>query len=144
MARPTVPDPARVVDKWARRAAGASQDYAEGAATTSKSQTANALAARPLWTAQMASPATSERWARALQRAGDDTWRTGVREKGAQRFGSGVAAGQPKYNARIGKILSAIGAVDLPPRGQPGSEGNFGRSRAIGAALNKLKGTFSA
>lgn len=144
MARPVVPDSGAVSDKWVRRASGAATDYTDGAARTGKSQSGAAIAARPLWTAQMCAPATVDRWAKGLGRSGDEGWRSGVREKGAQRYGPGVAAGQAKYGGRIGKILSAIGAIELAARGLPGSDVNFGRSAAIGKALNKLKGSFSA
>lgn len=144
MPRPVVPNPGTVSSKWVRRAQGATEDYTQGAAATTKSQSGAAVAARPLWVQQMAAPATSDRWARGLQRSGDDGWRRGVAEKGAPRYGQGVASGESKYGARIGKILSAIGAIEIPMRGVAGSDTNFTRSSNIGRALNKLKGTFSA
>jgi hypothetical protein len=35
--------------------------------------------------------------------------------------------------------IQAIGAVDLPPRGPAGSQGNYARVAAIGTALRRLK-----
>jgi hypothetical protein len=144
MPRPVVPNPGSVSGKWVRRAQGATQDYTDGAASTTKSQSAAAVAARPLWTQAMNAPATADRWAKGLARSGDEGWRAGVREKGGPRYGQGVATGEAKYGARIGKILSAIGAIEIPARGLAGSDTNFTRSSNIGRALNKLKGTFSA
>jgi hypothetical protein len=143
MPKPTVTDAARASARWVRRAGQSSQDYADGAVATQRSQSANARAARAVWVQQMTNPETANRWARGLERAGDDGWRMGVREKGAQRYGPGVAASEAKFGGRIGRILSAIAAVEIPARGLPGSDTNFQRSRAIGVQLNRLRGTFA-
>jgi hypothetical protein len=143
MAKPVTPDASRVAAKWVRRAGSSSQDYTDGAATTSKSQSANARAAKQLWVQQMTATTTHDRWARGLERSGDDGWRAGVREKGAARYGAGVATSEAKFGSRITRILSTIASAEIPPRGLPGSDGNFQRSRIIGQQLNKAKGTFA-
>lgn len=143
MPKPVVRDAAMVATKWVRRAGQASQDYADGSRTTSKSQSGNARAAKALWVQQITNPQTHDRWDKGIARSGDEGWRRGVADKGAQRYGPGVAASESKYGGRISGILSAIAGVDIPARGLPGSPTNFSRSQLIGQALNKLKGTFA-
>ncbi len=139
MPRPTVPDAARAAAKFVRRAGQATPDYTEGVERSTKDQAGNAIAARALFTAQVAAPATIDRWERNLKRSGNEGFRRGVRDKGAARYGPGVGAAEGKYADRIAPVLSAIAATDIPARGLPASDGNFQRSRNIGLALNKLK-----
>lgn len=143
MPKPVVRDAGAVASKWVRRAANAAQDYGDGAAKTSKSQSGNARAQKALFVAQITAPATHERWDKGLQRSGDEGWRMGVREKGVARYPGGVTAAEAKFGGRIAGILSAIGGVEIPVRGLPASPQNFQRSALIGQALNKLKGTFA-
>jgi hypothetical protein len=143
MPKPVVTDAARAASRWVRRAGQASVDYTDGAMATTRSQSGAARAARAVWVQQMTNPATADRWARGLERSGDDGWRSGVRDKGSQRYGPGVAASEARFGGRIGRILAAIASVEIPARGLPGSDGNFQRSRAIGMQLAKMKGTFS-
>lgn len=143
MPRPVVPEAAAVAGKWVRRATGAAMDYVQGVVRTPKSQSALARAARGLWVQQITNPATHDRWANGLARSGDEGWRAGVQEKGQQRFGPGVTASEGKFGSRMTGILQAISGVEIPVRGLPASESNFQRSRLIGVALNRLKGTFA-
>jgi hypothetical protein len=142
MARVIVPDPGRVGKKWVQRSGNAAMDYVEGAERTSKDQAGNAVAAKAIWTQQLASKDVQDRWEARLKATGTEGWKRGVREKGGQRYPGGVAAAEGKFTGKIGGVLSAIGAVDLPPRGLPASAGNFQRSQTIGQALAKLRGRF--
>ncbi len=139
MPKPNVPDVGRVADKYVRRAGEATSDYTEGVERSPKDQAANAVAARPLWEAQLANPATKDRWARNLARAGNEGFKRGVRDKGGARYGPGVSAAKGKYADRMGPVLSTIAGTDIPVRGLPASESNFQRSKLIGQMLNKLK-----
>ncbi len=139
MAKPFVPTGERAAAKWVRRAAGASQDYADGVRTTGKSWQAAATAASPLWQQAVTDPKAKGRFEKNVARAGDTEWKRGVEEKGAARYPSGVSASERKYGERIAPVLSAIAAVEIPNRGLPASDQNFQRSRLIGQALNRLR-----
>ncbi len=141
--KPVVPDAARVSDKWVRRAGQASTDYGEGVERSPKDQAGNAVAAKTLFAQRVSDSKTHDLWEKNLRAAGTEAFKRGVREKGTQRYGPGVQAAQPKFGGRIGGILSAISGVDIPARGVPASDQNFQRSRLIGQALNRLKGSFS-
>lgn len=139
MARVPVPDVGRVAAKWARRAGGAGQDYADGVNTTPRSWQANATAAKASWSAGVQEAIAKDRFSKGVTSAGDAKWKSKTVEKGPARFSQGVSIAEPDYSSQVAPYLQAIGAVDLPPRGATGSEGNFLRVAAIGKALRALK-----
>ncbi len=73
--------------KYANRAQGAAQDYANGVASTTKSQSANAIAAKQRWQSGVELAAQNDLYAKGLSKSGDQGWKNGVATKGATRFG---------------------------------------------------------
>lgn len=125
--------------KFVERAGAASQDYVSGAASTSKDQSAAAIAGKANWAAGIQAAITGGRYEKGLQASGKSGWLRGIQEKGANRFAEGVAAGSSKYAQNSGKFDSARSAADALPRGPKGSEANFLRSKTVGQALRKAK-----
>jgi hypothetical protein len=141
MPRPTVPDAARAAAKYVRRAGQATTDYTEGVERSPKDQAALAVAAKPLFVAQVTAKETHDRWERNIKRSGNEGFKKGVRDKGAARYGPGVGAAEGKYAANIAASFGVIAATEIPAKGLPASDANFQRSRLIGQALNKLRMT---
>lgn len=139
MARVPVPDVGRVAAKWARRAGSAGTEYAEGVQQTPRSWQGNAVAAKASYAAGVQEAIAKDRFARGVASAGDAKWKAKTTEKGPARYSQGVSMGEPDYSSQVAPYLQAIGAVDLPPRGATGSDGNFLRVSAIGKALRQLK-----
>src|SRR5574343_455065 len=125
--------------KFVERASAASGDYVAGAQSTSKDQSAAAIAAAPNYAAGVQAAITRGAYAKGLQTSGKAGWLKGVTEKGANRFAEGVASGASKYATNSGKYDSARSAATALPRGPKGSEQNFARSKAVGQALRKAK-----
>ena len=125
--------------KFVERAGAASGDYKTGAESTSKDQSAAAIAGKANWAAGIQAAITGDRFAKGLQTSGKSGWVKGVIEKGVNRFAEGVASGLGKYVTNSGKYDSARGAASSLPRGPKGSEQNFARSKAVGQALRKMK-----
>jgi hypothetical protein len=125
----------QVVEKWARRVAGASQDYEQGARAAGDLWQRAATGAAGNYQAGVTQAASQGRYAKGVTRAGSQKFVRGVVEKGAARFGPGAAAGQPDFTSGIGPVLEVIGRTDLPARGPRGAEGNLARVRAITTAL---------
>lgn len=126
-------------EKFVQRAGAASQDYVQGAQSTSKDQAAAAIAGKANWAAGVQAAITSDRYAKGLQASGKAAWVKGVTEKGANRFAEGVASGASKYATNSGKYDSARNAASSLPRGPKGSEQNFARAKAVGQALRSAK-----
>ena len=96
-----------------------------------------ALAAENVYKLAVTDAAAKGRYGKGVTAAGDQAWQQGAIDKGVGRYGSGVAAGQAKYEQRIGKFLQLIQATALPPRGPKGSPGNFQRVQVMAEALRK-------
>ena len=127
------------MQKYSDRAAAASTDYVEGARSTTRSQSAAAIAGAGNWAAGLQAAIAGKRYEAGLRASGDEGWRRGVEEKGAVRYAGGVASGANKYAQNSGKFDSARGAANGLPRGPKGSEQNYQRSKTVGMALRKLK-----
>jgi len=128
-----------VAGKYAERAANASQDYVRGAETTTKDQSANAIAAKGIWKQALDQAAAAGRFEKGLQKVGKAGWLLGVKAKGGDRFASGVTVAAPKYAEGSGKYDQARKAADSLPRGLKGSDTNLARVKAVVAAQRAVK-----
>ena len=129
----------QTAEKWARRAASASGEYADGVATTSRSWETATAAAEANYKAGVTEAAGRGAFGSGVKRAGNAKWRENSLKKGPGRFSEGVGVGQQEYASRVGPYLDAIGRVDLPPAGPRGAAQNYQRVQAIGTALRALK-----
>ncbi len=125
--------------KYVERASAATSDYVTGAESTNKDQAAAAIAAAPNYAAGVQAAISGKRYEKGLGRSGKTGWLNGIRNKGQNRFASGVAEGAVKYATNSGKYDNARKAADSLPRGPRGSEQNFNRAKTVGQALNKQK-----
>ncbi len=125
--------------KFASRAAGASGDYVEGARTTTKDQSANAIAAKEVYKQSLQESFTRDAYSKGLGKSGKAGWVRGVTEKGGNRFAEGVSQGESKYATESAKYDGARNAAASMPRGIKGSETNFARSKAVALAQRVVK-----
>jgi hypothetical protein len=135
---PTISAP-RAAERWARRAAAASTDYADGVQQTSRSWSGAAIAGKANWAAGVTAAQGRDGYAKGITAAGDAKWKRNTVDKGPMRYAQGVQLGAADFSAAIGPVLEVISRTDLPPRGPVGSQGNYSRSAAIGQALRKLR-----
>lgn len=139
MATAIVPATAKVAAKWARRAGNAGAEYEEGVRSTTRSWASAATAGANNYKQGVQAAAQAGRFEKGIAAAGDAKWKKNAAEKGPARFAQGVAVAEMDYSAKVAPFLEVIGRTDLPPRGPVGSEGNYGRSAAIGKALRQAK-----
>jgi len=132
---PAVKPVGEVVEKWARRVAGAAQDYVAGASKAGDAWQRGATAADGNFRAAVTAAAGAGRYAKGIAKATGAKFVRGVSEKGATRFGPGAAAAQTDFSGAIGPVLDVISRTDLPPRGPRSGTGNAGRVTAITNAL---------
>lgn len=91
------------------------QRYAEGVQATTGFKEA-ALAGQTLYEQKMQDANVLARRQKGLEKSSDEDWKRGALQKGAQRIGQGMQAGQDKFATGIGRVISALQEVDLPPR----------------------------
>lgn len=128
-----------VAEKFVTRAGAATQDYVNGAQQTSKDQAASAIAAKEIYKQALTASFARGSYEKGLSKSGKAGWAHGVATKGAERFGSGVAASSGKYATESGKFDSARNAASSLPRGLKGSATNLARVSAVVNALRTAK-----
>ncbi len=134
-----IKDVGTLATKFVNRAAGAVADYKAGVMAPKASQSANAIAAAPLWQQAVSSPAAVARFTSHLRAAGDAAWQAGATGKGADRYPGGIRAAQQKWATNVGPFLAAIASLNLPPKGIRGSDSNIARVAAVASALHALR-----
>lgn len=129
------------VVKWQGRASGSSQDYAEGARSTSKDQAASAIAAKAVYQTALQESFSRDAYARGLSRSGKQGWLAGVEQKGATNYATGVGSdlARQRYVAESSKFDSARKAADSLPRGPKASQQNINRVIAVIQAQRNVK-----
>ena len=137
-----VPSASDVGAKWKRRVDGATQDYTAGVTDPSVDWATPTKAAEPNYKEAVTKAASEGRFGKGIANAGNEKWRAKTAAKGPARWSSGVSEAQPDYEKGMGKVLTAIGSVNLPARGPAGDERNYERVKAVGRAVhNATKGS---
>ncbi len=125
--------------KFVDRASQASGDYVTGAEQTTKDQSALAVASAPIYAQAVQAAISKGSYAKGLQKSGKAGWLAGVKNKGGERFASGVSNSMQKYATNSAPFDSARGAANSMPRGLKGSETNLARVKAVVTALRAAK-----
>lgn len=125
--------------KFVERASAASGDYVKGAQETTKDQAARAIASKAIYQQALTASFTRGSFEKGLTKSGKAGWVRGITEKGANRFGEGVAASSQKYATESAKFDSARAASDSMPRGLKGSATNLAKVATVVNALRSAK-----
>jgi len=125
--------------RWARKAAGASEDYASGVQSPRADWQASTLAAAPAQAAGVQAAIARGSFARGVQAAGTAKWQSRAVKLGTSRFAQGVSEGVSDYEKGVAPFLQVIEGVTLPPRGPKGDPRNLERVKAIATALRAKK-----
>ena len=128
-----------VAKKWATRAGAAGADYASGVNGTTKDWASDTAAAAPAWAAGVQTAAANGSFAKGVNAAGTQKWKTKAANVGAARYPQGVAAATPYYQAGITSVLQVLSGITLPARGPKGDPGNLNRVTIVAQALRKMK-----
>lgn len=129
----------QVAEKFVMRASAAAGYYVSGAEKTPKDQSVAAIAAKAIYQQQLTASFSRDSYAKGLGKSGKAGWLTGIRTKGQDRFGSGVAASASRYASESAKFDSARNAAANLPRGVKGSPTNLARVTAVVNALRVAK-----
>ena len=110
----------QAADAWEAGAQAATQKWATNLQNTQKPIVASAVAQQNVALANYQAALNSGRWAAALNAVGDAGIKAAAAAK-AGNFGMGVSAAKPKYQNKIGPLLSYISAglpqLDSMPSG---------------------------
>lgn len=126
-------------EKFVSRAGVASEDYRKGAESTSRDQSARAIAAKEIYKSALQASFSRDSYAKGLQKSGKSGWLSGIKEKGVNRYAPGVAASAGKYATNSARFDGARNAAENLPPGQKGSPQNLARVAAVVNALRAVK-----
>lgn len=127
-------------DKYKRRAEVAGPDYAAGVQSPRRPWDQAAIAGEANYAQGVQAAIAEKRRSTGIQKAGNAKWQEGATQKGAARFGPGVAVGMKYYEANLGPIQAKVAATSLPPRGPKGSEANFQLPAIVARAFRAAAG----
>jgi hypothetical protein len=139
MPTPVVKSPQAAAGRWQRRASSAGGEYREGVERTGKSWAANAAGAKANYIQGVQEAQGRDAFAKGIQAAGDQKWRSNAVAKGPGRYSEGVNVGQGDYERGVAPFLEVASRTDLPMRGPTGSESNYQRSATMAKAFRAAK-----
>lgn len=128
-----------IASKWSARAQSAGPDYAAGVKSTTKDWAGLTAAAADNFAAGVSQAVADGRFSKGVTAAGTPKWQAAAAGKGAQRYPTGVAAGQSAFSTGFAPYLQVIQNTTLPPRSPRGSPNNVQRVSAITSALHNKK-----
>lgn len=134
-----VKDASAVAQKYVSRAQVATQAYTDGVNNPKNPWAATTAASDKNWAAGVQAAVADGRFAKGVNGAGDNKWKTGAITKGSTRYGPGVSAAQNTYQQAIAPVLTVEANVNLPARFPKGDPQNNARTTAMNAALRNYR-----
>lgn len=112
-----MPNASDVATRWQQGFANAGTKWSAGVNSVDRAPGIDAAASKDRYLAGV--QANAEKFAANVSRVTLAEWKNACTTKGAARLASGASAGAPKYQAKIGPVLAAIGQIrdGLPARG---------------------------
>ncbi|MBA7479420.1 hypothetical protein ES707_14854 [subsurface metagenome] len=133
---------ADIAAKWARVTPGRTADYEAGVRSPRRDWKAETAAAEPRYKEAVTKAAAEGRFGRGVAKAGTAKWQRKAIDVGTARFGPGVAAAGPDYEAGFAPYAATIAGLTLPERYPTGDDRNLARVAVVAKALHlkKIKG----
>jgi len=128
-----------VVGKWAEVTPARASYYEKYATVAGAEWEAKASAAAATYKSAVTAPDIDKRFQMGVKNAGAAKFERKVKEVGVGRFGPGVTAAKPDYDAKFAPYLAEIAAIEVPDRKPRGDPANLDRVKAIATALNKKR-----
>lgn len=125
--------------RWVDRASVAQESYIAGAENPREDWATATSNAEGNYNAGVQEAITKKSFSKGVKRAGSTSWLNGIRNKGAQRYASGVALAEQKYADGIQPYLDVIAGLNLPKRGKKGDPNNINRVAMVTKALHDKK-----
>lgn len=136
---PRVRDIAYLAEKWARKAAAASQDYSFGVQNPRTDWQQATVAASQAWQQGVQQAIQERRWENAVRQTPTQKWQQAAIEKGAQRFSQGVQLARDEWARAWEPHRQAIEGLQLPPRGPRGDPNNIQRVAIVARTLHEVR-----
>ncbi len=121
---------------WLQGAQARASRYVANASAAGGKWLSNTIANVAMFKQGVTAPDIDKRFTTGVNRAGSTGYSSGVSKKGPSNYPTGITAGQAKYQANEGAMLSVIQGVTLNPRALRGSTANYANVQKVGDALH--------
>jgi len=128
-----------IAKKWARVTPERADEYKAGVMDPKKKWDEKAIAAKETWKTAITQAAARDAYAKGVQEAGFEKWKTRAVQKGPGRFSEGVQIAEPDYRKTWAKYRDVIERTTLPPRYPKGDPRNLERVKVMMNALRQAK-----
>jgi hypothetical protein len=130
----------QVTSKWSQNASGAQQAFVDGIRNTTVDPTALAVANEQGYLSGVQQAVSSGLWRRRLAAVGKQGWQSATEAK-AGNYGTGIAAGQEKFQRAMSTWLPIIQAAGTAAKAMPGQtiDQRIARSAYVARTLYNRK-----
>ena len=124
-----------IAKKWGDVTPGRSSYFSAGVKNPKIPWSQGAIAAAEAWSGGVQKAVSDKRFAGGVRRAGDEKWTRKASTVGVDRFGPGVMAAQPDFEAGVTPFIQVIEQTTLPSRKMRGDPANIERVSKMATAL---------
>jgi len=139
MVKPKIASAADIAAKWKEVTPGRASYYEAGAVGAGADWERAATAAASAYKSAVTAADIEQRFKGGIKRAGAAKYDRKVKDVGVGRFGPGVLAAAPDFQAGFEPYVAVIAATELPARKPRGDPSNIDRVKVIATALNKKR-----
>lgn len=129
----------KIVDKWARVAAGAQAEYTAGVEDPRRDWAAATKAAEDAYNKGIQQAVSAKRFGKGVAKAGTEKWKRMALLKGPHRWSEGIGHAKNDYATAFAPYHTALGAISYPAKGPRGDPGNIARVAVVAKTLHDLK-----
>ncbi len=130
---------AAIQEKWTRVTPQRTEDYTLGVKSPKRDWAKAASDAKESHKAAMVQAASTDAYAKGINKAGTAKWQSKAIAKGPSRFAEGVVLAGGDYGTGFAPYADVIKATTIPPRYPRGDLRNLERVKTISQALRKKK-----
>lgn len=125
--------------KFERNAINASSDYLKGTENPRRPWAESALAAEANYKTAITAAANEGRFGKGVKKSGNQRWASQIQRKGKANYETGVSGAGQDWAKGAAPYLTAVGSLNLAPRGAKNSTANYQRAQMVGDTQHKLK-----
>jgi len=128
-----------LAEKYKRVTPGRRADYEAGITKPKADWASNAAAAEGAYESGVQDAISRKAFGKGVTDKGTAGWQSDTKQKGPERWATGIGYGSPKYQQNFAPYADVISRTALPPKYGKGDPRNFERVTAIANALRAAK-----
>jgi len=136
---PAIRSITELAEKYKRVTPGRRTDYENGIAKPKADWASETQAAESAYAQGVQEAISAGRFGKGVSDKGTAGWQADTKQKGPERWATGIGYGSPKYATNFAPYADVIGRTVLPPKYAKGDPRNFDRVVTVATALHNAK-----